>query len=46
MINSEGILRLDTKLCMPVVGELRKRVWKKPISVYNIHPGSNKCIII
>ena len=26
MIDSEGILRLDTRLCMPVVGVLRKEI--------------------
>ena len=26
MIDSEGILRLDTRLCVPVVGVLRKKI--------------------
>ena len=43
MIDSEGILRLGTRLCVPDVGELRKEIMEEShFSAYNIHPGSNK----
>ena len=29
MIDSEGILRLDTRLCVPVVSVLRKEIMKE-----------------
>ena len=43
MIDSEGILRLGTRLCVLDVGELRKEIMEEAyFSAYNIHPGSNK----
>ena len=43
MINNGGILRLGTRLCVPVVDELRKGIMEEAhFSDYNIHPGSNK----
>ena len=43
MFNSEGILRLGTRLCVPDVGELRKEIMEEAhFFAYNIHPGSNK----
>ena len=43
MFNSEGILCLDTRLCVPDVGELRKGIMEEVhFSAYNTHPGYNK----
>ena len=43
MFNSEGILCLDTRLCVPDVDELRKEIMEEAhFSAYSIHPGSTK----
>ena len=43
MIDSEGTLRLDTRLCVPDVDELRKEIMEEAhFSAYSIHPGSTK----
>ena len=43
IINSEGTLRLGTKLCVPNVDELRKEIMKEAHSfAYSIQPGSTK----
>ena len=43
MIDSEGTLRLGTRLCVLDVDELRKEIMKKAhFSAYSIHPGSTK----
>ena len=43
MIDSEGILHLGTRLCVPDVGELRKEIMEEAhFSAYSIHPGSTK----
>ena len=44
MIDSEGTLRLGTRLCVPDVDELRKEIMEEAhfFSGYSIHPGSNK----
>ena len=43
MIDSEGTLRLSTRLCVLDVYELRKEIMKKAyFSAYSIHPGSTK----
>ena len=41
MIDSEGTLRLGTRLCVPDVDELRKEIMQEAhFSAYSIHPGS------
>ena len=43
MIDSEGTLRLGTRLCVPDVNELRKEIIEEAhFSAYSIHPGSAK----
>ena len=43
MIDSEGTLRLDTRLCVPDMDELRKEIMEEAhFSAYSIHPGSTK----
>ena len=43
MIDSEGTLRLGTRLCVPDVDELRKEIMEKAhFSAYSIHLGSTK----
>ena len=43
MIDSEGTLRLGTRLCVPDVDELRKEIMEEAhFSSYSIHPGSTK----
>ena len=43
MIDSEGTLRLGTRLCVPNVEELRKEIMEEAhFSAYSIHPGSTK----
>ena len=43
MIDSEGILRLGTRLCAPDVGKLRKEIMEEAhFSAYSIHPSSTK----
>ena len=43
VIDSEGILRLGTRLCVPDVDELRNEILEKGhFSAYSIHPGSTK----
>ena len=42
-IDSEGILRLDTRLCVPNIDDLRKRILEEAhSSSYTVHPGSTK----
>ena len=41
--NSEGTLRLGTRLCVPDVDELRKEIMEEAhFSAYSIHSGSTK----
>ena len=40
MIDSEGILRLDTRLCVPDVDELRKEIMKKRSSFFYLQYSS------
>ena len=42
VIDSEGILRLGTRLCVPDVDELREEIMKTHFSTSSIHPGSTK----
>ena len=42
MIDSEGTLRLSTRLCVLDVYELRMIMKKAYFSAYSIHPGSTK----
>ena len=43
IINKEGMLRLGTRLCVPDVDELRKKIIKEAhFLAYRIHPGSTK----
>ena len=43
VIDSEGTLRLGTRLCVPNVEELRKEIMEEAhFSAYSIHPGSTK----
>ena len=43
MIDSEGTLRLGTRLCVPDVEELRKGIMEEAhFSAYSIHPGFTK----
>ena len=43
VIDSEGILRLGTRLCVPDVYELRKKIIEEThFSTYSIHPSSTK----
>ena len=43
MIDSEGTLRLGTRLCVPDLYELRKEIMEEAhFSAYNIHPGYTK----
>ena len=43
MIDSEGTLRLGTRLCIPDVDELRKEIMEEAhFSAYSIHLGSTK----
>ena len=43
VIDSEGTLRLGTRLCVPDVDELRKEIMEGAhFSAYSIHPGSTK----
>ena len=43
MIDSEGTLRLGTRLCVPDVDELRKEVMEEAhFSAYSIRPSSIK----
>ena len=43
IFDSEGTLRLGTRLCVPDVDELRKEIMKEAhFSAYSIHPGSTK----
>ena len=45
IIDSEGTLRLGTRLCVPDVDELRKEIMEEAhFSTYSIHPGSTKII--
>ncbi|PNX87285.1 retrotransposon-related protein, partial [Trifolium pratense] len=42
-IDSDGILRLDTRLCVPNIENLRKKILEEAHhSSYTVHPGSNK----
>ena len=42
-IDSEGTLRMSTRLCVPDVDELRKEIMEEAhFSAYSIHPGSTK----
>ena len=43
IVDNEGTLRLDTRLCVPNVDELRKEIMEEAhFSAYSIHPGSTK----
>ena len=43
MIDSEGTLRLGTRLCVPDVDELRKETMEEAhFYAYSINPGSTK----
>ena len=43
MIDSEGILRLGTRFCVPGVDELRKEILEEAyFFAYSIHSGSTK----
>ena len=44
MIDSEGTLRLGTRLCVPDVDELRKEIMEEAhfFFAYSIHPVSTK----
>ena len=43
IINSEGILHLGTRLCVPDVDELRKEIIEEAhFSTYSVHLGSTK----
>ena len=47
MINSEGILRLDTRLCVPDIDELRKEIIEEAHFLLTIFiQVLIKCIII
>jgi hypothetical protein len=42
-IDSEGMLRFDTRLCVPNIEDLRKKILEEAHrSSYTIHPGSTK----
>ena len=43
VIDNEGTLHLGTRLCVPDVGELRKKIMEEAhFSAYSIHLGSTK----
>ena len=43
VINNEGTLRLGTRLCVPDVDELKKKIMKEThFSTYNVHLSSTK----
>ena len=43
MIDGMGTLRLGTRICVPDVGELRKKTMEEAhFSTYSIHPSSIK----
>ena len=43
VIDSEGTLRLGTRLCVPDVDMLRKEIMEEArFSTYSIHPSSTK----
>ena len=43
IIDSEGVLHLGTRLCVPNVDELRKELMEEAhFSAYSVHPGSTK----
>ena len=43
MIDNEGTLRLDTRLCVLGVNELRKEIMEEAhFSAYSVHTGSTK----
>ena len=43
IIDNEGVLHLDTRLCVPNVDELRKEIMKEAhFFAYIVHSGSTK----
>ena len=43
IVNREGTLHLDTRLCVPDVDEIRKKIMEEAhFSTYSIYPGSTK----
>ena len=43
MIDSEGVLHLGTRLCVPDVEDLKKEIMEEAhFFAYSVHPGSTK----